>query len=549
MTPQKLLYGKDAREKLAEGAKKLSLAVVSTLGPRSRNVAINKEWPAPTVTHDGVSVAKSIRLKDPFEDMGAVLLREAASKTNDLAGDGTTTATLLANTLIQEGMRLMGGVSSEGFIIGKANPMELQIELKKYADRIVEKLQQRAVEVKGREQYEKIAVISSASETMGKIVADSIEKVGADGIVMVEEGAGFETEMRVQEGMEFDNGFLSPYFVTDGDHMIAEYKDSYVLITDQRIIDANDLVPIIEKVIKEGGKPLLIIADDVIGPALQALVATKLRNVQPCIAVMAPEFADRRKEMLEDIAILTGGNVIAKDLGKRVNDATIQDLGRLKSMRVTQTHTTLTPANPDKEEIIERVNAIKEQIDKETNDFKKQRLEQRLSKLANGVVIIEVGGASETEIKERKMRIDDAVFAVKAALSEGVVPGAGMTLHAIADELEKETPEKERGAAYDLIQNMLRAPYKTILANAGYDPDEKLKLIQSMKELKDDVAGYNVVTGEVVPLLKYGIIDPVKVTRLAVIHAVSVASMILTTDTLISAEEDTNVQKMQLVNQ
>lgn len=546
MTAKRLLFDKEARQKLTTGAGILAKAVVSTLGPRSRNVAINREYPAPIVLHDGVSVAENIRLKDPFEDMGAVLLREAASKTNINAGDGTTTATLLANTLIQEGMKIMGGVGDNGFIIGGVNAMVLRDDLLKWSARIEKKVVERAQKIKDKKQHLQIATISSASEELGQLVVDAVEKVSKDGIVMIEEAAGFESSLEMKEGMQFDNGYLSPYFVTDSDRMVTEYKDAFVLITNQRISNALELTPIIEKVAAEK-KPLLIIADDVNGPALMALVKTKLAGLLQNVAVAAPEFADRRKEVLQDIALLTGGNLIDGDLGQKIEDAQISDLGRLKSLRVTSGETTLVPDNPDKEEITERVAAIKDQLKEETNQFKRNKLEQRLAKLVSGVAVIYVGGASQSEIEEKKERAIDAVHALKAALAEGVLPGAGSTLYGIATEFEAEsTAQEKETAAYGLIQKMLRAPFEQILKNAGEDISKVQLLIDV---LPDEVKnrGYDIVGKKAGDLLQLGVIDPAKVTRLAVSHGISVAATLLTTDTLITEEEDNSVQKMRVV--
>lgn len=553
MSDYKILsFQEEARSKLASGADILSKAVVSTLGPRSRNVALNSIHAGPTILHDGVSVAREIRLKDPFEDMGAVLVREAASRTNDLAGDGTTTATLIANALVQNGLKIMGSGLTDGVIqSGSINPMLLKEELDKYAALIIEKLDARAKQLTKRKDYEKVAIVSCASEMIGKLVADAIEKVGKDGVIMVEKDASLESSLEIQQGMEFENGYLSPYFVTDPDRMLVEYSDGYVLATDHNIFDAEQLVPIVTKVMNDSNKPLLIIADDVVGPALQALVLTKLnpKTRARIVAVVAPEFADRRKEMLEDIALLTGGSVVAKDLDKKIQDVEIKDLGRFRSIKVTQTHTTITPKNPDAEEIKERVNAIKKQIDEEKNDFRKSRLEYRLGKLSSGVAIIKIGGASDTEIKERYERAIDAVHATKAALAEGVVIGGGMTLYNIAQELSDGglLPE-ESNVIRELVVKTLEAPFDQLMINAGEDHESVKNLIKTLSGSVKN-CGYDLVGKRAGDMYEFGIVDPVKVTKLAVRHGFSVAGMILTTNTLVSddPDQDRNVQKVKPV--
>lgn len=538
-----LLFNHEARKKLAAGADKLAKAVVSTLGPLSRNVAINREYPGPIILHDGVSVAREIRLEDPFEDMGAVLLREASSKTNDLAGDGTTTATLLGNTLLQEGLKMVGGGIVDGVIAGNSNPMVLKKIIDEHVEKITSLLDDMAIKLEKREDYEKVATISSGSKEIGKLVADAIERVGKDGVIMVENDASFNSSLEIQEGMEFENGYLSPYFVTDPDRMICEYSDGYVLLTDFRIADAMQLVPIVEKVIKDSNKPLIIIADDVVGPALQALVLTKMRTKAQLVAVVAPEYADKRKEMLEDIAVLTGGTVIAQGLDKKLEDVQIADLGRFRNLTVTQTHTTITPKHPDNEEIQERVNAIKKQMKEEKNDFRKQRLEYRLGKISGGVAILKVGGSSETEIREKRERVIDAVHATKAALSDGVIPGGGYALWEIAKKMKENT---DKGELNDLVVKVLESPFRTLMENSGEDIGKVLELINVLPDTVKN-RGYDVVSRRAGDLVQMGVIDPVKVTKSAVRFAFSVAGMMLTTDTLISddREEDRKVQKVK----
>lgn len=535
----KIAYEQEARQKLFEGARKLSKAVVSTLGPRSKNVAINQEYPSPLIVHDGVTVARSIRLEDEFEDMGATLLREASSKTNDVAGDGTTTATLLAWTLLEQGSKLVSGGIMDKVITKRVNAMYLREQLIKRSTEIVERLKEHVVEVKDYEQYKKVATVSSQDEHIGKLVADAIQKVGKSGVVMVEEGNTFNDTLEIKEGMEFENGYLSHYFVTDAHRMIAELKDCYVLMTDYSIQDPFDLVPIIEKIKADGARGLLIIANDVVGSALQTLVLTKLKIGFPVVAVVAPEFAERRRQMLEDIAILTGGECILHDTGTLLKDVKLSQLGRAKSVRVTQTHTMILPENPDSDEIKDRVGAIKELIDAEKNEFKKQRLEYRLSKLAGGMAVIYAGGSSASEVNERRERIIDAVHATRAALEEGVIAGGGTTLFAIAQNLRipegsKSIINEDDALIESIIVETLEKPFKQILINAGFDEDKHADQMRNQKENH----GFNVLTGKFVDMIEEGIVDPVKVTRLAVIHAFSVAAMLLTTDTIISEPRD-----------
>lgn len=544
--PNTLVFDKEARAKLAKGADILAQAVVSTLGPRSRNVAINREWNGPLVVHDGVRVAQSIKLKDGYEDMGATLLKEAASNTNDQAGDGTTTATLLANTLIQEGLKLVGGDLNEGFTGNITNPMLLQEELRRYAEVIVKKIEERAQPATERGVYEQIATISSASKELGKLVADAIEKVGKDGVVMVEQSNSFESSLQLQEGMEFDNGYLSPYFVTDPHRMVADYGEAYVLISNHTITDPMQLVKIIEEVNKTGAKPLLIIANTVQGPALQWLIKTQQKGVQPVCAVNAPEWGERRKMMLEDIAILTGGNLVDADLNQKIEDVKIADLGRLRSFRVDELSTKIVPLHPDGEEILARISALREQLEKETNPMIAKRLESRLGKLTQGVAIINVGAPTVAEMQERVERVMDAVHAAKAALAEGILPGAGMTLYRIADEIAQSLSTEEQTPTWKLIDRMLRAPFRTIMRNSGFNADDVLKQIDERQKEGKEIIGFDVTDGKTHDLLSAGIIDPAKVTRLAIIHAMSVAGIVLTTDTLIT-KEDEHVQTMRII--
>lgn len=545
MQKKQIIFGQDAVKKLATGANKLATAVVSTLGPRSKNVAINREYPGPEFVHDGVSVAREIRLEDDFEDMGATSLREAASKTNDLAGDGTTTATLIANTLIQEGFKLVSSGISDGVIHGQENAMVLRDRLFEYSDKIVALLDKAAKKVKTEAEREQVATISAGSAEIGKIVVQAINKVGNDGIVMVEKGTSFNDTVTFQEGMQFDNGFLSPYFVTNPSRNTVEFDKCYILLTDHTIADPMQLVPIIEKVTKEN-IPLVIIAADVVGPAIPTLVLTKMRTTTQLVAIMAPGFADTRREMLEDLAVLTGGRVMSRELGDEIKNVEIKDLGRARSVLVTPTTTTISPEHPDSEEIKERLASIQERIDAETNDFKKGKLQERLAKLSKGLAIIEVGGATDAEISEKKLRVEDAVHAIKAALAEGIIPGGGIALLNIAQSLfavgDSASTTDQTGL---LVEKALRAPFETLLKNSGDDLEKVSMLIDSLPDTVKN-RGYDLINKKAGDMYNFGIVDPVKVTKLAVIHAFSVAATILTTDTLITdAKED--IQKVRAV--
>jgi chaperonin GroEL len=540
-----ILNGSEARLALKNGSDILAKAVIGTLGPKSRNVGLNRQYPGPQIIHDGVKIAQEIRLKNPFEDMGASYVYDAAKKTNDLAGDGTTTATLLANKIIQDGFNLIEGGLVDGVMTGKVNAMELRDYLQSYAEIVCDRLTKRAKAIKetDRKEIEQIAYVSSGDKAIGQLVCDAYEKVGREGVIMVEDSAGYESSLSTHEGMEFENGYLSAFFQTNPDKEICEYQDGYVLLTDYTISDAMQLVPIVEKVIKDNNKPLLIIANDVVGVALKALIQTKVRLSAKLVAVVAPEFADRRIEMLKDIAILTGGILVSKDLGKQLVDVELSDLGRFSSIKVSATHTAISPKDPDAEEIEQRVNAIKDQLRETTNDFKKQRLEYRLGRLSQKVAIINIGGVTNSDISEKRERAVDAIGAVKSAMAEGIIPGGGTTLYEIADELEEEWMEKNlEGDALQasaLTLNTLRAPFETILTNAGLNVQKTLDLINLLPDTVKN-RGYDIVAKRAGDLMHLGVVDPVRVTRLAVYNAFHIASQLLTTESLISddIEED-----------
>jgi chaperonin GroEL len=526
MKNNKIIFDHEARQKLAEGADILAHAVTSTYGPRSYNVAIN-DFPAPYIVHDGVTVARPIKLKDAFLDMGAQLLKQAASKTNDEAGDGTTTATLLANVLIQEGVKLLQDGVKDGVFGEVINPMELRERILERSTEIAQELVKCAVPIKGQKKIKEVAYISAQDRQIGNMVAEAIGKVGSEGIIMYEDGTSPEDELVLQSGMEINNGYLSPLFVTDPHRMIAEYEDGYVLITDTVIADATKLAPIIDRVQKDGGKPLVVIADDIVGAAIQTMIATKLRNGMKLLAVKAPEYAERRKEVLEDLAVLLGAVVVTHDTHS-LEDVTIGDLGRFKKFKSDAHRSEVLPKDIDQEDVDERVESIKEAMDKAPNQFVRERHRERLANLSQSVAVIHVGGGSKTEMDERTERFIDAINATRAAIAEGIIPGGGITLHNIAEKYIDSVDQVDQ-----LIVKMLQAPRRKILENAGLDPD------------KIPAFGYDVRNRIEVDPVKAGIIDPVKVTRLAVQNAMSVAAMLLTTNTLIAEDEDANVQQIK----
>lgn len=547
MTHRILSFDNDATEKLAKGADTIARAVVSTFGPRSGNVAIDG-YPAPEILHDGVSVAKQVILKDKFENVGASLIREASSKTNDLVGDGTTTAMLLANTLLQGGLKLIS--NTDGVIGARINRMELREKIDEYSQIIEEKIDGLKKKLTKKDR-ERVASISASSIEIGSMVTEALDEVGEDGMIMVEESGDFKSSLEYQEGMKFDNGYLSAYFVTDPNRMEARYtateesESHFVLMTDQRIADGMKLVPIIEKIIKEFGnkRALIIIADNVEGSALNSLALTKVRTGAPLIAVTAPGYADMRKQMLDDLAVLTGGVVITSESGKRLEDLTLQDLGRARNIEVSATHTAIAPFNPDTEEVKERCNSIKEQLKNEENPMRAKALQDRLARLTKGVAIIKVGGASEAEIHDKRERTIDAVHALKAAVADGVVAGGGVALAKIASDILVIDENGEVDQFNNLMYEVLMAPIKTIIENSGGDFDKVIKQINLLEN-----KGYDVVNKKVVDMFEAGILDPAKVTKLAIKHAFSVAGTMLTTKCIITDEPDDGIQKIRVVN-
>lgn len=518
---KEIIFSDEARNKLYEGVKKLNDAVKVTMGPRGRNVLIQKSFGAPTITKDGVSVAKEIELKDSLENMGAALVREVASKTADQAGDGTTTATILAHAIFKEGLRN---------ITAGANPIEVKRGMDKACEAIIAELKKLANAVKDKKEIAQVATISANSdEKIGALIADAMEKVGKDGVITVEEAKSINDELSVVEGMQFDRGYLSPYFITNAEKMIVELSSPYILLFDKKITSLKDLLPILEQ-IQKTGKPLLIIAEDIEGEALATLVVNKLRGVLNISAVKAPGFGDRRKAMLEDIAILTGGEVISEELGRTLESASVQDLGQASSVIIDKDNTTIVNGAGDKKAIAARITQIKAQIAETTSDYDKEKLQERLAKLSGGVALIKVGAATETEMKEKKDRVDDALSATKAAVEEGIVIGGGAALIKAKAKIKLKL-EGDEAIGGAIVERALKAPLRQIAENAGFDAGV---VVHSVETTKGEHHGFDAAKGEYVDMLKAGIVDPVKVERIALQNAVSVASMLLTTEATIS---------------
>lgn len=518
---KEIFFSDEARNKLYEGVKKLNDAVKVTMGPRGRNVLIQKSFGAPSITKDGVSVAKEVELKDSLENMGASLVREVASKTADQAGDGTTTATVLAHAIFKEGLRN---------ITAGANPIEVKRGMDKACEAIIAELKKLSREVKDKKEIAQVATISANSdEKIGSLIADAMERVGKDGVITVEEAKSINDELNVVEGMQFDRGYLSPYFITNTEKMTAELSSPYILLYDKKITSLKDLLPVLEQ-IQKTGKPLLIIAEDIEGEALATLVVNKLRGVLNISAVKAPGFGDRRKAMLEDIAILTGGNVIAEELGRTLESATLEDLGQASSVIIDKDNTTIVGGAGEKKDIDARVNQIKAQIAETTSDYDREKLQERLAKLSGGVALIKVGAATETEMKEKKDRVDDALSATKAAVEEGIVIGGGAALIKAKAKIKLNLSGDEAIGA-SIVERALKAPLRQIAENAGFDAGV---VVNSVESAKDENTGFDAAKGEYVDMIKTGIIDPVKVERVALLNAVSVASMLLTTEATIS---------------
>ena len=527
MSAKQLVFSEDARRKLKRGIDTVATAVSTTLGPKGRNVAIDKKFGAPTVTHDGVTVAKEIELDDPFENMGAQLFKEAAVKTNDIAGDGTTTATVLAQHMVHEGLKN---------VAAGANPMLLKQGIEAGTQALANKIRGMAIAIDSFDEIASVASISAQDAEIGKLIATVMDKVGKDGVITVEESKLLEFETEYVEGMQFDRGYINPYFVTDAEHMEAVIEDAYILIHDKKISSAQDILPVLEKLVQIGRKNLVIIAEDVDGEALATLILNKLRGMINALAIKAPGFGDRRKAMLQDIATLTGGQVITEEVGRKLDSVQISDLGRAGKVVSTKDDTTVVDGKGDEAAINGRVEQIKVEISNSTSDYDKEKLQERLAKLAGGVAVIRVGAATEVELKEKKHRVEDALSATRAAVEEGIVPGGGVALiNALPALDDVKTPAGDVSTGVNILRVALEAPMRKIAENAGMNGDVIIQNVRRMQaEKKDPQLGYNVMTGEYLNMVKAGIIDPAKVTRGALENAASIAAMILTTEALVT---------------
>ena len=521
---KKVLYNEEARKALLKGVDQLADAVKITLGPKGRNVVLDKKYGAPNIVNDGVSIAREIELKDPFENMGAQLVKEVATKTNDVAGDGTTTATLLAQSMIHEGMRN---------VAAGANPMVLKKGIEKAVDVLVGEIKKKAVSVDTKAKIAQVASVSSADSTIGNLIADAMEKVGNDGVITVEDSKTMGTSLKVVEGMQFDRGYLSPYMVSDADKMECVMNDPYILITDKKIPVIQDIIQLLEKVV-QAGKELLIIAEDVEGEALATLVVNRLRWTFKCAAVKAPGFGDRRKAMLEDIAVLTGGQVISEDMGRKLDSASIEDLGTAHQVRITKDNTTIVGGAGDKAAIASRVEQIREQLKVATSQFDKDKLQERLAKMSGGVAVIEVGAATEVEMKDKRLRIEDALNATRAAVEEGIVAGGGTTFVDIQKELDGIKAEGDVKTGINIVRHAVEAPIRQIASNAGM---EGAIVAEKVKAAKVGI-GYNAAEDKYEDMIAAGIVDPAKVTRSALQNAASIAALVLTTEAIVGDEPE-----------
>ena len=524
---KQLIFSEEARRKLQKGMDSLATAVVTTLGPKGRNVALDRKFGSPTITHDGVTVAKDIELEDPFENMGAQLLKEAATKTNDIAGDGTTTSTLLAHSIVTGGMKNLAA----GF-----NPMLLKRGIEAASKAVADKISDQAIEVTTRDEIANVASISAQDRAIGELIADVMDKVGKDGVITVEESKGLEFETEYVEGMQFDRGYISPYFITDPEQMEADVEDAYILVHDKKISAATDIVPLLEKLVQVGKREMVIIAEDIDGEALATLVLNKLRGMLNVVAVKAPGFGDRRKAMLQDIAILTGATLISEETGRKLETTTIEDLGQAEKVVITKDDTTIVGGKGDTSEIKGRIDQIRVEIDKSTSDYDGEKLQERLAKLSGGVAIIRVGAATETELKEKKHRVEDALSATRAAVEDGIVPGGGVALinaMTAIDSVEVKYDDQKVGVS--IVRKALEFPLRKISENAGKDGSVILENVRREQEKHKNLnIGFNVITNEYVDMVKDGVIDPAKVTRGALENAASIAAMILTTEALIT---------------
>lgn len=523
---KEILFNEEARRALGRGVDQLANAVKVTLGPKGRNVVLDKKFGSPTITNDGVTIARDIELPDPFENMGAQLVKEVATKTNDVAGDGTTTATVLAQAMIQEGMRN---------VAAGANPMILKKGIETAVKTLVEEIKKRSIKVSGKFEIAQVASVSAADEEIGGLIAEAMEKVGNDGVITVEESKGLQTALNVVEGMQFDRGYISPYMVTDPDRMEAVMDNPYILITDRKISAIADMLPTLEKVVKVG-KELLIIAEDVEGEALATLVVNRLRGTFKAVAVKAPGFGDRRKAMLEDIAILTGGTVITEDMGRKLDSVELTDLGTARQVRITKDETTIIDGVGDKDVIAKRVSQIRAQVEETTSEFDREKLQERLAKLSGGVAVIEVGAATEVEMKDKKLRIEDALNATRAAVEEGIVAGGGTTFIDIIPALNTLEATGDVQTGINLVKRAVEEPLRQIAYNAGL---EGSVVVEKVKNTEAGV-GFNALTEEYIDMVKAGIVDPAKVTRSALQNAASIASLVLTTETIVADKVEEN---------
>jgi chaperonin GroEL len=531
MAAKQLVFSEEARRKLKNGMNVVANAVSATLGPKGRNVAVDRKFGSPTITHDGVSVAKEIELEDPFENMGAQLLKEAAQKTNDIAGDGTTTSTVLAHAIVNEGLKAL----EAGY-----NPMLLKRGIELATETIVAELKKNSVKIDTKEEIASVATNSAADAEVGQLIADVMDKVGKDGVITVEESKTMQFETEFVEGMQFDRGYLSPYFITNADAMEAQISDAYVLIYDKKISAAQDIVPLLEKLVQLGKRELVIIAEDVDGEALATLILNKIRGMLNVLAIKAPGFGDRRKAMLQDIAVLTGGEVISEELGRKLESVTVQELGRAEKIVSDKENTTVIGGKGKKAAIEARIKEIRIEIDKSTSDYDREKLQERLAKLSGGVAIIRVGAATETEMKEKKHRVEDALSAARAAVEEGIVPGGEISLINASTKLDKlakaqEDEAEEVKVGINIVKKALEAPIRKLASNAGQDGSVIIDTVRrTAAEKKNPNIGFNVLTSEYTDMIKAGVIDPVKVVRGALENAASIAAMILTTDVLIT---------------
>jgi chaperonin GroEL len=527
MAAKELLFGEDARRALKKGIDVVANAVATTLGPKGRNVAIDRKFGSPTITHDGVSVAKEIELEDPFENMGAQLLKEAATKTNDIAGDGTTTSTVLAHAIVTEGLKSLAAGS---------NPMMLKRGIEEAARIVAAEISKQAIDINSKEEIASVATISAQDAQIGNLIADVMDKVGKDGVITVEESKGLEFEQEYVEGMQFDRGYISPYFVTDAEQMEASLEEPYILIHDKKVSAAQDIVPVLEKLVQIGKRDLVIIAEDVDGEALATLVLNKLRGMINVLAIKAPGFGDRRKAMMQDIAILTGATVISEETGRKLDSTTVEDLGRAEKVVSDKDNTTLVGGKGDERQIAGRIEQIKVEIDKTTSDYDREKLQERLAKLSGGVAIIRVGAATETELKEKKHRVEDALSATRAAVEEGIVPGGGVALINAAPALDGVKMDSEDAQiGVRIVLKALEVPMRRIVENAGKDGSVVVDYVRNTTEKN---IGYDVLKDEYVDMVAGGVIDPAKVTKGALENAASIAAMILTTEALITEIPD-----------